>query len=431
MTAPADAPAAPRLERRIGLGGSTLLAFNGVLGGSIFALPATLAADFGSFSPWLFPLVALGAMLIVIPFTRSAAAFTESGGPAVYGAVFGRFIGFELGWIYYVARVVAFAANANVLTAYLARWWTGADQGVARAIILVAVCAALAAANIAGVKRALALLGGLTLLKALPLLVAAISALVIAFPPPAPGPLPALSEVEAGVLLVFYAFVGFESAVVPAGETKRPEIALPRAIFGTLAITTVLYFLVQLAFITALPGGGSDDKAPLIDLGRWLAGSTGAVVLTLAAIASLGGNLHSIMTSTSRITFALAARGDLPGWFARVHPRFETPANSIAFLAIVAAGLALIGSYVWLAVISALARLFVYGVTIAALSRVPGPRPSPLYYALGVAGIGVCVWAAAQAEWVSWRTLGVLAAVGVVLYALAVRRPKASSQPSA
>ena len=182
-------PPAPRLERRIGLGGATLLAFNGVLGGAIFALPGTLAADFGSFSPWLFPLVALGSLLIVIPFTRSAAAFPESGGPAVYGAVFGRFAGFQLGWIYYVARVVAFAANANVLTAYIARWWTGADQGVARAAILILLCLALAAANIAGVKRAMALLGGLTLLKALPLIGAAIAALVIAFPPPAPGPL--------------------------------------------------------------------------------------------------------------------------------------------------------------------------------------------------------------------------------------------------
>lgn len=416
-------PPVPCLKRRIGFGGATLLAFNGVLGGAIFALPGTLAADFGSFSPWLFPLVALGSLLIVIPFTRSAAAFPESGGPAVYGAVFGRFAGFQLGWIYYVARVVAFAANANVLTAYIARWWTGADQGVARAAILILLCLALAAANIAGVKRAMALLGGLTLLKALPLLGAAIAALIIAFPPPAPGPLPALSQVETGILLVFYAFVGFESAVVPAGETRRPEIALPRAIFSTLAFTTLLYFLVQMAFISALPGGGSDDKAPLIDLGSWLAGSTGAMILTLAAISSLGGNLHSIMTSTSRITFALGARGDLPGWFARVHPRFETPANSIAFLAVVAAVLALIGSYVWLAVISALARLFVYGVTIAAGPRAPGaPGQSPFHRALGLAGIALCLWGAWQADWVAWRMLGILAAVGVLLYAVAARR---------
>jgi amino acid transporter len=87
----------PRLERRIGLPGAILLSFNGVLGSAIFALPATLAADFGSFSPWLFPLVAVVSLLIIVPFARSAGAFAESGGPAEYGRVFGRFAGFELG----------------------------------------------------------------------------------------------------------------------------------------------------------------------------------------------------------------------------------------------------------------------------------------------------------------------------------------------
>ncbi|MDQ3483341.1 MAG: APC family permease, partial [Pseudomonadota bacterium] len=337
----------PPLKRSIGIGGATLLSFNGVLGSAIFALPATLAADFGTFSPWLFPLVALASLLIIVPFARSAGAFPESGGPAEYGRVFGRFVGFELGWVYYLARTAAFAANANVLAAYLARWWIGADEGLARALILVAVCAILAAVNIAGVKKALALLGVLTLLKALPLLIAAVAAILLAFPLPEPGPLPALSSLEAGVLIVFYAFVGFENVVVPAGETKKPGSVIPRAIFATIASTTLLYFLVQMAFIAALPDGGADESAPLIDLGAWLAGPFGAAALTLAAICSLGGNLHGIMTSTSRVTYALGARGDLPQWFARVDPRFVTPANSIAFLAVFAGVLALIGSYVW------------------------------------------------------------------------------------
>ena len=423
---------APRLERRIGLVGSTLLSFNGVLGGAIFALPAVLAADFGAFSPWLFPLVALASLLIVVPFALSAAAFPQSGGPAAYGAVFGRFAGFELGWVYYVARSAAFAANANVLAAYCARWWPGADQGMARAVIIVAVTAALAAANIAGVKRALRLLGGLTLLKAVPLLIAAITALLLTFPPPAPGPLPEFGAFETGALLVFYAFVGFENAVVPAGETRDSKRVLPRAILTTIGVTTLLYFLVQMAFVSALPGGGSDDKAPLIDLGAWLAGPTGAMILTLAAIASLGGNLHGILASTSRVTSALAERGDLPRWFAAVSPRFVTPANSIAFLALLSAALALIGSYVWLAVISTLARLIVYAVTIAALPRAPG-RPAripPWLTATGAAGIALCIWGAFQATAQAWLTLGGLALAGALLYAVARRATAGSAAAS-
>ena len=421
----------PQLKRSIGLGGAVLLSFNGVLGGAIFALPATLAADFGAFSPWLFPLVAMASLLIIIPFARSAGAFPESGGPAAYGAVFGRFVGFELGWIYYVARTAAFAANANVLASYVGRWWLGADDGWGRAVLLVSVCAIFAAINIAGLKRALAVLGGLTLLKTLPLIVAALAVLALTVPWPAPGPLPELGTLEAGVLLVFYAFVGFENAVVPAGETKRPGTVLPRAIFVTIGLTTLLYFVVQLAFVSALPGGASDDKAPLIDLGSWLAGPAGAVILTLAAIASLSGNLHGIMTSTSRVTSALGERGDLPRWFARVHPRFVTPANSIAFLAVFAAGLAVVGSYVWLAVISVLARLIIYAVTIAALPRAPERGAVPRWlYAMGAAGIALCVWASAQVGWEGWRTLGLLALAGAALYALATRRGASSSGAS-
>ena len=409
-----------KLERRIGLGGALLLSFNGAVGAAIFALPATLAADFGSFSPWLFPLVALGAMLVIAPFARSVAAFEESGGPATYGRVFGRLAGFELGWVYYVARAAAFAANANVLIAYLGRWLPGIESGLARASALIAVCVGLAIANIVGVERALRLLAGLTLLKALPLVAAAIAAFALFGPPPAPGAPPALSHFESGALLVFYAFVGFENLVVPAGETKRPATTLPRAILLSIAATTLLYFLVQLAFVTVFPSGGADTDAPLVDLGARLIGPTGAVLLTFAAIASLGGNLHGIMTAVPRVTSAMGQRGDLPSWFGSVSERFRTPANSIAFLALACAALAVSGSFVWLAVVSTLARMFVYSVTIAALPRAPRrPRLTAWHWVSGAIGLAVCAWAAAQADSKAWLTLGALAAAGLMLYAIA------------
>jgi basic amino acid/polyamine antiporter, APA family len=407
----------PRLERRIGLGGALLLSFNGAVGAAIFALPATLAADFGNFSPWLFPLIALGAMLVIWPFARSVAAFPESGGPATYGRVFGRLAGFELGWIYYVARAAAFAANANVLIAYLGRWFPDIEQGVARAATLMLVCAGFAVANIVGVERALRLLAGLTLLKALPLVIAAVAALVQFGPVPAPGVAPPLSEFETGALLVFYAFVGFENLVVPAGETKRPATTLPRAILLGIITTTMLYFLVQLAFVTTFHDGGADADAPLVDLGRRLAGPAGAAALTLTAIASLAGNLHGIMTAVPRVTSAMGERGDLPGWFGAVNARFATPANSILFLALVTTALAVSGSFAWLAVVSTLARMFVYAVTIMALPRAPQrPRLNALQWVSGALGIMVCAWAAAQADAKAWVTLGTLAAVGVILY---------------
>jgi amino acid transporter len=117
----------------------------------------------------------------------------------------------------------------------------------------------------------------------------------------------------------------------------------------------------------------------------------------------------------------MATRRDLPAWFGRAHARFETPANSIAFMAVLAAALALSGSFVVLAAVSVLSRLFVYAVTIAALPRAPG-RPtqvSAIAWISGAAGVAVCAWAATQASADAWATLGALAAGGVVLYALA------------
>ncbi len=301
--------------------------------------------------------------------------------------MFGRFAGFELGWIYYIARAAAFAANANVLTAYSARWVAGADEGVLRAAILIGATALFAAVNVAGVRKSIGLLDRADRAQ---------GAAVVHRRRRGDRadlsrgrrrhPAPTLTEFEAGLLIVLYAFVGFEQAVVPAGETKDPGRNLPRAIFFTIGVTTLLYFLVQLAFVSALPGGASDEKAPLIDLGAGSPGPFGAAALTMAALASLAGSLHGIMTSTPRVSYALADARRPAGMVRRGPSAFETPANSILFFAVFAAALAISGSFVWLAVVSTLARMIVYAVTIAALPRAPGKRRLGLrHWLLGAA----------------------------------------------
>jgi amino acid transporter len=416
------------LPRRIGFGGALLLAFNGAIGASIFALPGTLAADFGTSAPWLFPLVGLASLLIAIPFSRSVAAFPESGGPATYGRVFGRLAGFELGWIYYIARATAFAANLNVLIAYLARWWIGADTGPTRIALMLAIVACFAAINISGVRSAIKVLGGLTFLKTAPLLLAAVAALVIAGVP-TPDPLPPISEVEAGVLIVFYAFVGFENATVTAGETQNPNRTLPRALLGTIATVALLYFLVQLAFVAVFPNGlESGTDAPLLAFGDWLLGPVGVLIIGVTAIFSTAGNLHSNMAATPRVTFAMAERGELPAWLAKVHRRFDTPIASILFFAALIAALAVSGSFVWLAVISTLARMIVYSVTIIALPRAP-ERPARItrsHWVIAAVGVLICVLVAAQADGTAWLTLSGLAGVGLLLYLMTPKRSVAA-----
>jgi amino acid transporter len=289
---------------------------------------------------------------------------------------------------------------------------------------MLGIVAGFAMVNVYGVRAAMRVLGGFTFLKTVPLILAALAALAIAGVP-APGPLPAISEIETGVLIVFYAFVGFENATVTAGETRDPHRTLPRALIGTIATIALLYFVVQLAFVAFFPNGLDEGvETPLLALGERLIGPAGALILGLAAVFSLAGNLHSNMAATPRVTYAMAERGELPAWLAKVHRTFDTPASSILFFAAFVAALAVSGSFVWLAVISTLARMIVYAATILALPRAPN-RPARIgasHLALAAIGVLVCAVVAAQAEGTAWLTLGALSVAGLLLYLLTKRR---------
>jgi APA family basic amino acid/polyamine antiporter len=424
-----------KLRRDIGFFGSAFLSFNGVVGAGIFALPATLYLQFGSFSPWLFPLFGVLVLLVAVPFAKVASYFPMSGGPVVYAAAFGPLASFQVGWLYYIARSTALAANSNVLVTYLATLWPSLSEGLARAAAIVTICAALTAINIVGVKRAIRLLDLLTLLKASPLIAMAVYGLIAAGQSlEMPAALPPMTDVEVAALLVLYAFIGFENSVVPAGETVDPRRTIPRALIVTVVATACLYFLVQLSYVAVMePGAGGE--APLVAFGTALAGPAGGLLLTGAALFSLAGNISGAMTATPRATFALARDGLLPQWFGRVSPRFHTPANSILFMGGLTALLAVSGSFVWLAVVSTLARLIVYSASIAALpalSRGEGNRIG--VYAVMAGGLAVCLWAAFQSQWPAWRMLLGLCALGAFLYLaarLAARRQAGSSAASA
>src|SRR4029453_14788369 len=147
-------------------------------------------------------------------------------------------------------------------------------------------------------------------------------------------------------------FVGFENVTVTAGETKDPDRTLPRALLGTIGTVAFLYFFVQLAFVAVFPNGlESGADAPLLALGDWLIGPIGALLIGVTAIFSTAGNLHSNMTATPRVTFAMAERGELPAGRERVSRRLDTPIASILLFAALVAALAISGSFVWLAVI--------------------------------------------------------------------------------
>ena len=238
---------------------------------------------------------------------------------------------------------------------------------------------------------------------------------------------PADADLGAVVLLVFYAFVGFESGLVPAGEARNPRRDMPRALLWAIGVAALLYFGLQTASLAVLPGL-AETKRPLVEVGGALFGPPGAMVMMAGMLASVGGNLAGALFSTPRITYALALEGQLPAWFARVPARFGTPAVSIVVFGTVAFLLAAAGSFVWLASLSVLTRVLIYVGCIAAL---PGLRQHPTQSAqvlrlpggLVIPGIAVliCLALLTQVRPMGYVATGAMLAVGTVLYALARR----------
>lgn len=410
-----------KLKREIGVLGASFIALNGIVGAGIFAMPQALVDNAGAASPYLIVTFGAPMILIALAFGALAARSEVTGGPVAYAdAAFGRSAGFAVGWLYYLARLASTAANTNAFLTYFAVFAPGADQGVVRLLAILILVGSLTALNIVGVKGAVRTLSFVTLLKLLPLLALVVGGLVL-FAPTIPAPqAPADAAAVSGVsLLLLYAFVGFEMATLTAGETRNARRTLPWALVGTIVAMTVLYFLVQLAYV-AIMQGRTPEIAPLAAAAEALVGKWGALAMAAAALVSIGGNLIASSIVTPRLTFAMADEGTLPRWFSAVHARFSTPANSILAFGVIAGALAISSAFVWLAAMAALARMFVYLVCMGALLKQLNAEAGArlMAYIAPILGALLCLWAVAQAKPDAWMFLGAFAALGVAIYAL-------------
>jgi amino acid transporter len=418
------------LQREIGQLGFGAIALNGTIGAGIFALPAIAVAQAGLFSPWVFVLCGLLIMLIVLVFARVASYFDDTGGPVTYaGKAFGPFAGFQAGWLLTLSRAAAFAANAHLLVTYAGWFWPPLLDGAWHTINVLAVCVALGAINIVGIRQGMAALFVLTVLKLLPLVLLVLIGLGQANPAIFTGAeLPPLASLGETMLIVFYAFVGFESAVIPAGEGRDARRDLPLALVRTILAVTLFYFCIQVVTLSVAPDIGGSET-PLADVALLLMGAAGAGVLTLGAVFSISGNLTASMLSAPRMLYAMAHIGSMPAWFGAVHPRFHTPANAIAFYAVFSIALALSGGFVWLAAISTVVRLLVYVLSIATLpvlhrkvGEYEGQFRLPGGYFVPVLALLLSVWLMSHAPLESWLLTAAFMAAGAVVYAVTRRR---------
>ena len=417
----------PQLLRAIGRWTMTAMVVNGIIGSAVYGLPSEISRLLGAASPWAYVIAAVGTGAVMACFAEVGSQFPAAGGPYLYAReTFGQFWGIEMGWLNWLVRVASAAANANVFVAYLAQFFPSVGEGAARAAVLAVLLGALAVINVCGVRAGMGVNNALAAAKLVPLLVFAFAGMLLVHGTVPMGitSWPGREGLSPGnwltaILLLVFAYGGFEIGLYSMSEARNVRRDAPFAMFTGIAVVFVLYTLVQVVVLRALPDAGA-SKAPLAEASLRFLGAGGWAFMSVGAILSVYGNLSSSLLNGPRLTFALAERGEFPRMFGAVSERFRTPYVSIVIYAALTFALSLFGSFRWNAVLAAVGRVFTYGIVCLALLVLRRQQPdadayrlpwAPLWVATGVMFLLV---AATRMGWGNLIAVGVMTAVALV-----------------
>ena len=396
---------------------------NGVIGSGIFGVPSAVAALTGAWSPLAVLIAGACVFVVLLCFAEVGSRFDEAGGPYLYAReAFGPVIGFQVGWLLLVSRLLACAAALNILIVYVGVLAPPVATPAGRAITMIGAIAVVTAINVTGVRLAAWTTNVFTIAKLLPLL------LLIALGLPQirsdvfATQAVARPDWREAVLLMVFAYGGFESMVIAASETRDPRRDTGPALIAAGAIVTLIYCLLQLVIVGVLPDAGR-TTTPIASALREILGPVGATLGSIAVILSVYGWLTGFTLMMPRVLYSMARHQELPSILGRVHPRFRTPHVAIIANAILALAMGLYSSFAQAATFAAIARLAVFASTCAALialKRKGGPAPAfqlPGGTVIALGGLSFSVWLlTTRSSTELWILLGI-----IVIGALFVR----------
>ncbi len=413
------------------------LSVNDVIGSGVYLiLPVSAALLLGPASVWAILAAGFAVLLLVLCFAEASSLFDRPGGAIVYTrAAFGDFVGFEVGWMTWIARISSIAGLSVFFARAVGYLWPGARGGVGQWATIVLPLLVLTWINVRGVKSGARTAVVLAWGKVLPLvLFVVVGIFFVDWTRVFPVPTPEHGNFMKAALLVLFAYAGFENTAAPAGEFVNPKRDVPFALIVQIGIVTAIYTAVQLVALGTVPNLGA-SPTPLADAAAMMLGPVGGLILTLGAVLSVLGTNNNTVLAGPRYLYALAEMGKLPAVFKKIHPRYRTPYVAILTQTGVALLLMLTGSAEELAVLSVIARLATYIGTAAAVPvlrrklpatprtiRLPG---GPL---IPIAALAICLLFLSSAEKKNWIAGGVALAVGAAIFVLRRNRPPLSTE---
>src|SRR5882672_6700728 len=416
-----------QLVRGIGIPALTANIVSSTIGAGIFVIPATVARGLGSAAPLAFVCCATAMVLFVTCFAIAGSRVSLTGGLYAYVEVaFGRYVGFLAGVLYGITALGAVAGVVNVLVNSIAIVAPFLGNPVMRVVLMIVVYGSLVLINVRGVRGGAGAVTVVTLAKLLPLLLFICAGIFFIQPANLSwAAWPSSKALGDSVILLIFAFVGIEVALIPSGEVKNPARTVPRSAYLALVVTTIIYLMIQLVAQGTL---GADlakyPDAPLAESAAKFLGNLGRTILLTGAAISAFGFVTSDILSSPRMIFAFGRDGALPQFFAHVHPRYRSPDVAIITYAALAFLLSISGTFEKLAVLSNVAVLLMYLLCCAACwilvqrdvrsdgepFNFPGMKIVP---ALAIVAI---VWILAHATVREFLVTGIVLALSSVFY---------------
>lgn len=427
-----------RLVRALGVWGLAASIVNVTIGGGIFRLPASVAAQLGVAAPLAYVACAAVMGLIVLCFAEAGSRVALTGGPYAYvETAFGPLAGFLSGVLLWLLGTLAMAAVSTILADSVGALVPALGGRAGRAAVLILTFAVLSGVNVAGVKQGTRVNAVATAAKLLPLVLLLFAGIFAVkgenlgwagFPPG--------GELARSCIVLIFAFSGIESALVPSGEVKNVARTIPRAIALAMVVITGMYVALHLVAQGVLGGALATSPTPLADAAAVALGPWGRTLILVGATISMFGYVSGMTLAVPRALFALARDGFLPRGLAAVHPRFHTPHLAIVAQAVIVLALALTSGFERLAILANLSTLLLYGAcALAAFElrrrnveaggipfRVPAAGVVPF---LAVASIG---WMLTSITWQEWSMVGVVLVIACVVYVVTrVARQRAAA----